>query len=985
MANVCGTGGWKGPLPGDPDNNSILTATTAEGGIDLRWTFPLTNPFAVAHTLVFRSSDDNLAHAIRLAVVNGSFYFDRIDTNNSVQYYYWIQLVSVNGTYNDPIGPVQATALPSLQQWLDKLTGALGQHQLGEDLKARLDRIVLLETNLAQEILDRVDNDTALGSLYNQIQDEILAARNDLLSRITDLDAADDALIAAVNANTTAIGSERAERLQALIDEAQARVAALQAEAGARVAAIASERQERISQFDSLVSQLTTLTAAQGKLSADLLLESQARATADTAMASQITALVAADADQTAALQTESTARIQADQSLASQITTLSAAVDDNAAAITAEATARATAVDALATQIDQMGVSLAEDFTADLLVERQARIDGDAAAASQLTALGSDFAGLAADLITEQTARATADSALASDLSTLNARTTDIEASVQSEAQARIDNDMALASQLSALLVEMDDVQAALLTEQLTRATEDTALAAQLQTLSATVDGNQAQVQGQLQALAGEDEALALQMQALAVSLEQGDATLTAAVQSESVARVTADQALASEIDQLQAVVDSNAAALTSEATVRATEDAALSAQLTALVATVDDNHAQITQEYATLAYADGAVGRAVTTVTVNGRQAVFGINVDGQLAEIGAVADRFYVYNPVGGQYIPAFVVQNGEVSMPEAFIKQLTFDKLRDGAGGLLVQDGKLKSQYIQADQLVVGYGQVQGLGSLATRDSVSYGEVTGLKPPVDATRNVFRGPWLENVSYLVGDQTVYGDYGWSCTADHISSNLIRPPSDPAQSNAWWVLSSVKGSPAKQVQLTASALVFKVDKQGQGTPVDIEFTATGQAVTGEPVFEVIEGAASLSGTGTSRTLNYGAMLSDSVTVRVTWDGQTDLATVVKVHEGLDAVHYDVKIESTNGDQFRVGQSTQTLLKARVFRNGVDVTDEIPADKFGWMRVSYYPQPAPNDDATWNALYASGYKQIQIDVDSVYARATFHCYITD
>lgn len=90
-----------------------------------------------------------------------------------------------------------------------------------------------------------------------------------------------------------------------------------------------------------------------------------------------------------------------------------------------------------------------------------------------------------------------------------------------------------------------------------------------------------------------------------------------------------------------------------------------------------------------------------------------------------------------------------------------------------------------------------------------------------------------------------------------------------------------------------------------------------------------------------------------------------------------------FTLTVESTNGTVFRVGQASSTLLKARLFKNGAEVTDETPESWFRWRRVSAIPRPAPNDDATWNAQYASGYRQVSISVDSVYARATFFCDI--
>ena len=99
----------------------------------------------------------------------------------------------------------------------------------------------------------------------------------------------------------------------------------------------------------------------------------------------------------------------------------------------------------------------------------------------------------------------------------------------------------------------------------------------------------------------------------------------------------------------------------------------------------------------------------------------------------------------------------------------------------------------------------------------------------------------------------------------------------------------------------------------------------------------------------------------------------------------KGEDSVDYDVQIESTNGTVFRVGQARTTNLVARVFRNGVDVTDQVEATRFKWIRVSLDPSPPPSDDATWNAAHAQGYKQIMVSVDDIHARATFHCQILE
>jgi hypothetical protein len=90
-----------------------------------------------------------------------------------------------------------------------------------------------------------------------------------------------------------------------------------------------------------------------------------------------------------------------------------------------------------------------------------------------------------------------------------------------------------------------------------------------------------------------------------------------------------------------------------------------------------------------------------------------------------------------------------------------------------------------------------------------------------------------------------------------------------------------------------------------------------------------------------------------------------------------------YNVEVESSNGTVFRPGQNSTTILKARVFKNGEEITESLSSSAFRWRRVSGIPQLPPNDDVTWNTLYTSGYKQISLNVDDVYARATFFCDI--
>lgn len=114
-------------------------------------------------------------------------------------------------------------------------------------------------------------------------------------------------------------------------------------------------------------------------------------------------------------------------------------------------------------------------------------------------------------------------------------------------------------------------------------------------------------------------------------------------------------------------------------------------------------------------------------------------------------------------------------------------------------------------------------------------------------------------------------------------------------------------LNGSNAKAAFLAASSQVFQISKLGITTPTSITLTATGQNVSGSPTFTVTSGTVGLSGTGTTRTINSAGMTTDAATVKITWDGQEDYITIVKVREGADG---------SNGADGADGISTTAVL---------------------------------------------------------------------
>ena len=168
--NVCGTGDWAGPLPGDPDNNSVLSATPAYGGIDVSWSLPTLNTHAVIHTHVFRGITPDFELSTRRTVEGGNSFFDRIPKEDIRQYFYWIRIVSVNGTVGDPIGPASAVPMSSIEETLRDLTGLIDAGVLAKSLRTEIERVEILNQRIYQEELDRKSQSNILTTALSEVQ-----------------------------------------------------------------------------------------------------------------------------------------------------------------------------------------------------------------------------------------------------------------------------------------------------------------------------------------------------------------------------------------------------------------------------------------------------------------------------------------------------------------------------------------------------------------------------------------------------------------------------------------------------------------------------------------------------------------------------------------------------------------------------------------------------------------------------------------------
>jgi hypothetical protein len=206
-----------------------LRATPAFGGIDIEWDYPVINPHAVAHTILFRATAPNFLAAARHAIVTGNFFYDKTTSATAIQYYYWIQQVSVNATYGEVVGPVSATGRPPIEQMIEQLTARIDAGFLAQSLKGEIAKIELNRLAITQEMLDRDAADDELGVAFNEIQAHSGQTRALLQQEVLARTNANEAFVSTVNTLYAEMGTGLNKAYAAVQDEQQARVSANEA------------------------------------------------------------------------------------------------------------------------------------------------------------------------------------------------------------------------------------------------------------------------------------------------------------------------------------------------------------------------------------------------------------------------------------------------------------------------------------------------------------------------------------------------------------------------------------------------------------------------------------------------------------------------------------------------------------------------------------------------------------------------------------
>lgn len=86
----------------------------------------------------------------------------------------------------------------------------------------------------------------------------------------------------------------------------------------------------------------------------------------------------------------------------------------------------------------------------------------------------------------------------------------------------------------------------------------------------------------------------------------------------------------------------------------------------------------------------------------------------------------------------------------------------------------------------------------------------------------------------------------------------------------------------------------------------------------------------------------------------------------------------NYRLEINSTNGNIIK-DKNFQTTIKATLYENNIDVTNEKDEKYFKWARVSGATEYDQIADAQWNLKWSAGAKEIPLTADDVNRNAMF------
>jgi hypothetical protein len=356
--------------------------------------------------------------------------------------------------------------------------------------------------------------------------------------------------------------------------------------------------------------------------------------------------------------------------------------------------------------------------------------------------------------LISESNSRVNAQGIIEGSLSDLSTDVSDVHTLIQSESEELRTAYSSMAATMDTMYVNYQETQALVLQEQLTRADGDEALAQQLTTLQAVTGGHTATLNSLATTSVNDLEALASYTQSLSATgfttftsvtdptedpgneINDGDVWIDVSVDALGNVKHLMYRWEATEWVPTSALYGAMAG-IRQEATVRNSAIESVTEALNTYSSSTNQTLATVAQNIETIATTTGELGALYTvnvTTSVDGdgepQHLVggFGIYNDGTLVDAGFDVDRFWV-GRTNENGIKPFIIDNGTVYINEAVVKQITIDKLRTASGNVVVENGKIKADYIDVGSITANYLEVINSVVSSTIKSANYSASAG----------------------------------------------------------------------------------------------------------------------------------------------------------------------------------------------------------------------------------------------------------------
>lgn len=310
------------------------------------------------------------------------------------------------------------------------------------------------------------------------------------------------------------------------------------------------------------------------------------------------------------------------------------------------------------------------------------------------------------------------------------------LEGVVSEEATARSNADTLLLQQVNTVASQSDENEASIQDTNVALASADAAMGQRVDTVQASIHEQDAKIENIETAYSGGEGSLTekvLTLEATAIAQEltnQGDAldqAIAIAQSGETTRNIAklkqtqtafsdANEALSELITALRASVGNNSSELVALQSTFTDATTALSEQVNTLVAQVDEDVAAI-QETLTAKADKTAEPYAMWEIktTVNNITGSIGLFNNGSKTAVGINANQFYVFDGVDGDAVLPFVIDGDSTYINNAFIKDASIDKakigsvyfsgLTDAEGISILVDGKLKADFVDAENLAV----------------------------------------------------------------------------------------------------------------------------------------------------------------------------------------------------------------------------------------------------------------------------------------